>query len=248
MTPAVSIGSGNAPAGRTLALAARSIARLASSDGLAAMASVVSRARSGSLAGVSCAPSREERKMSRRIIGSIVLILVVLGSGAALGARKYSSLRAAEASAAQQPEPMETISVAAAAAREHRAGVTSIGTVLATRSVVLRNELAGTVSEVALSPGRIVAAGTVLVALDVSVEQADLVAQQAQAQLAQTILDRNQQASEGNAVSQIEVDRARTGGDEAQHPIERGEAAVLAARHVGAESSRAARTPYPPPS
>ena len=164
--------------------------------------------------------------MSRRIIGSIVLILVVLLSGAALGARKYSSLRAAEASAAQQSEPMETISVATAESRDHRAGVTSIGTVLATRSVVLRNELAGTVSDVALSPGRIVAAGTVLVALDVSVEQADLVAQQAQAQLAQTILDRNQQASEGNAVSQIEVDRARAERDVALAQVERTKAII----------------------
>jgi membrane fusion protein, multidrug efflux system len=164
--------------------------------------------------------------MPRRIIGSIALIVVVLGTGAALGARKYSSLRAAEAAAAQQSEPMESVSVATAEAREHRAGVTSIGTVLATRSIVLRNELAGTVSDVALTPGRLVDAGTVLVALDVSVEQADLLAQQAQAQLAQTILDRNQQASDGNAVSQIEVDRARAERDVALAQVERTKAII----------------------
>jgi membrane fusion protein (multidrug efflux system) len=121
---------------------------------------------------------------------------------------------------------MESVSVATAESREHRAGVTSIGTVLATRSVVLRNELAGTVSEVALAPGRIVAAGTVLVALDVSVEQAELLAQQAQAQLAQTILDRNQEASQGNAVSQIEVDRARAERDVALAQVERTKAII----------------------
>lgn len=164
--------------------------------------------------------------MSRRMVGSIAMILVVLGSGAALGARKYSSIRAADAAAALQPEPMESVSVAVAEAREHRAGVTSIGTVLATRSVVLRNELAGTVSEVALTPGRVVAAGTVLVALDVAVEQADLLAQQAQAQLAQTILDRNQQASDGNAVSQVEVDRARAERDVALAQVERTKAII----------------------
>ena len=44
--------------------------------------------------------------------------------------------------------------------------------------------------EVRLSPGQIVEAGMVLVALDVSVEEAELKAQEAQAALAETVLDR----------------------------------------------------------
>jgi membrane fusion protein (multidrug efflux system) len=164
--------------------------------------------------------------MSRRWIASALLLVTVLGSGAALAARKYATLQEAEAAAASQPEPMESVSVAVAEPREHRATVTSIGTVLATRSVTLRNELAGTVREVALTPGRIVEAGTVLVALDVSVEQAELAAQQAQAQLTQTLLDRNQQASDNDAVSQVEVDRARAERDVALAQIERTRAII----------------------
>ena len=69
---------------------------------------------------------------------------------------------------------MESITVAVAREMDHRQTTTSIGTVLALRSVMLKNELAGTVREVRLTPGQIVEAGTLLVALDVSVEEAEL--------------------------------------------------------------------------
>jgi membrane fusion protein, multidrug efflux system len=42
---------------------------------------------------------------------------------------------------------------------------------MALRSITLRNELSGTVRKVMLTPGQIVEAGTVLVALDVSVSR-----------------------------------------------------------------------------
>lgn len=55
--------------------------------------------------------------------------------------------------------------------------MTSIGTVIALRSITLRNELPGTVRQIALTPGQVVDADTLLVALDVSVEEAELRAQ-----------------------------------------------------------------------
>ena len=70
-------------------------------------------------------------------------------------------------------------------AADYRVLVTAVGTVLATRSVTLRNELAGTARRGA-RPRAIVDAGTVLVALDVSVERAELQAQKARAALAET--------------------------------------------------------------
>ena len=77
---------------------------------------------------------------------------------------------------------------AVAEERTHRRRPTAIGTVIALRSITLRNELAGTVRRVALEPGQIVEPGTVLVALDVSVEEAELAALEAQAQLADVSL------------------------------------------------------------
>ena len=164
--------------------------------------------------------------MSRRYVAAALLLLTVLGSGAALAAKKYASIQESEAAAASQPEPMEMISIAEARPRDYRGSVTAVGTVLATRSVTLRNELAGTVREVALAPGRIVEAGTVLVALDVSVERAELAAQKARAALAETLLQRNQQASANHAVSDVEVDRARAERDVALAEVARMEAII----------------------
>ena len=164
--------------------------------------------------------------MSRRLIGSVVLILAVLGVFATLGARKVAAVKAEKAAASQQPEPMEVVSAATVAPRDYRGKVTAIGTVLAIRSVTLRNELAGTVRDTSLEPGRIVKQGAVLVALDVSVEKAELTAQKARAQLAQTILDRNQQAMANDAVSQVEVDRARAERDVALAEVARTEAVI----------------------
>jgi membrane fusion protein (multidrug efflux system) len=104
---------------------------------------------------------------------------------------------------------MEAITVAPAAEREHRRTTTSIGTVLALQSITLRNEIAGTVERVRLTPGQVVESGVVLVALDASVEAAELEAQQAQAALAKTTLDRLQSLRTHNATSQEEVDQAR---------------------------------------
>ena len=118
------------------------------------------------------------------------LLATVVALGAGLAAWKYSSIRESNIVSANQPEPMESVTVDVAKEREHRGTTTSIGTVLALRSVTLRNELPGTVREVALTPGQIVEAGTILVALDLSVEEAELKAQEAQAALAETVLRR----------------------------------------------------------
>ncbi len=148
-------------------------------------------------------------KHTRGSITSIALLGTILATGAGLAAWKYTDLAASAAASANQPEPMEAITAAPAAEREHRRTTTSIGTVLALRSITLRNEVAGTVERVRLTPGQVVEAGAVLVAIDASVEQAELEAQQAQAALAKTTLDRLASLRTHNATSQEEVDQAR---------------------------------------
>jgi membrane fusion protein (multidrug efflux system) len=152
--------------------------------------------------------------MSRRAwIGSFVLLVTMAAVVIGLVAWKSAALQKAAATAATQPEPMESVTVAAAKRVEHRDTATSIGTVMALRSITLRNELAGTVRQVAFTPGQVVDAGTVLVTLDVSVEEAELRAQEAQAALAETLLTRVQRASQTRAASEAEVDRARAERD-----------------------------------
>jgi membrane fusion protein (multidrug efflux system) len=158
--------------------------------------------------------------------GSALLIATIIGTGVILAAWKQSSIKEAEAAAARQPEPTEVVAAAVAAAREHRQTTTSIGTVLALRSIELRNELPGTVRYVNLTPGQVVGAGTVLVALDVSVEQAELKALQAQAALAETVLGRVQRLYNERAEAQTALDRARAERDVALAQIARTKAII----------------------
>ncbi|MET0533334.1 MAG: efflux RND transporter periplasmic adaptor subunit [Steroidobacter sp.] len=146
---------------------------------------------------------------SRQWIGSASLVGAIVVSALLLTAWKRSSIADADAAAANQPEPAESIVTAIAREHEHIRTTTSIGTVVALRSITVRNELPGTVRSVALEPGKVVEAGTVLVALDVSVEEADLQALQAQAALARTQFARMQRMSEHRAASEMEVDSAR---------------------------------------
>lgn len=162
---------------------------------------------------------------SRAARRAVVLLATVIGVGGGLGAWKYGS-GDGSAAAAMQPEPMEVVADALATPRQHRSSATAIGTVLATRSITLRNEVAGTVRSVRLRPGEVVEAGTVLVALDVSVEAAELRALEARAELAEATLSRMQRLAERRAVSAIELDNARAERDVARADIERTRAVI----------------------
>lgn len=145
----------------------------------------------------------------KKLVTSLAVIIVVLAAGAALAAFKSSSLQKSAALAASQPEPMESITVSAAHEAEHRRSTTAIGTVTALRSITLQNEVSGTVRQINLNAGQIVEAGTPLVVLDVSVEQAELVELEARAELASVLHERLLSANTNKSISQIELDRAR---------------------------------------
>jgi membrane fusion protein (multidrug efflux system) len=155
--------------------------------------------------------------MLNRRVGSVVLVVAVVATGSLLAAWKHSSLADANAAASNQPEPVEAVQAAVAREREYRPVTTAIGTVVATRSISVRNELPGTVRSVVLEPGQIVERGTVLVALDVAVEQAELKALEAQAELAQTQFAR---------VTAEEVDSTRAARDVALAQIARVKATI----------------------
>lgn len=159
-------------------------------------------------------------------LGSITLIGSLVVLGIALAAWKTSAIKKSAAAAANQPEPMETATSAVATSRDYRPTITSVGTVLALRSITLSNEIAGTVRRAALTPGQIVEPGALLVALDVSVEQAELEAQKTQAALAKTTLDRLESLSKANAVAQEEVDQAQASRDVAEAQMARTKAII----------------------
>ena len=163
---------------------------------------------------------------SRQWIGSLSLVGAIVVAGLLLTAWKRSSMADSDAAAAHQVEPAESVVTAVAREHEHVRTTTSIGTVVALRSITVRNELPGTVRYVALEPGKIVEAGTTLVALDVSVEEADLQALQAQANLARTQFARMQRMSEHRAASEMEVDTARAEQEVVQAQVARIKAVI----------------------
>jgi membrane fusion protein, multidrug efflux system len=165
-------------------------------------------------------------KTIRKRIGSVLLVFAVIAAAAALAAWKKGSIKEASAASANQPEPMELVTSTVAHERDHRETTTAIGTVMALRSITLRNELSGTVREVKLVPGQIVEAGAILVALDVSVEEADLRAHEAQAALAESVLQRAQRLSQDRATTQTDLDRARADRDIALAQVARTRAII----------------------
>ncbi|MGH7702320.1 MAG: efflux RND transporter periplasmic adaptor subunit [Gemmatimonadales bacterium] len=165
-------------------------------------------------------------KNARGWTGSVVVLLAIALTAGSLAAWKRASIRESDAAAAHQPEPIESVTEAVAKARPYRLTTTSIGTVLALNSITLRNELAGTVSRMNLTPGRVVEAGTLLVGLDVSVEEAELQALEAEADLSETTLVRLQRLREAQATSQEEVDQARAARDVALAQVARTRAII----------------------
>lgn len=151
--------------------------------------------------------------MRLRTILATVLLFVGL-AGAGIGLYLWRTGREAKAAAAGGGfEPAMAVTMATASERPFQRSVTAIGTVLALRSVTLRNELAGTVRESRLVSGQVVEAGALLVALDVAVETAELAAQKAEVAVAQQNLERLERALAERAASAMEVDRARANRD-----------------------------------
>lgn len=162
----------------------------------------------------------------RGLTGSAVLLGVLVLTGGGLVAWKRSAIRKSDAAASHQPEPIESITMAVAKQQQYRPTATSIGTVLALNSITLRNEPSGTVRRVSLAPGQVVEAGTVLVGLDVSVEEAELAAEKAQADLAETSLARVQRMLDAQAASQEELEQARAARDVALAQMARTRAVI----------------------
>lgn len=166
------------------------------------------------------------RAPRRARVAAVLLLVAVGGLAASLAGWKYAAIRDSAAAAGSQPEPMEIVTAASAGQRYHTPATTAVGTVLALRSITLRNELPGTVRQVNMAPGEIVEAGTVLVALDVSVEQAELAARRAEAALAESRLRRTERLIDERAAAVEELDRASAERDIARAEVARIEAII----------------------
>ena len=137
-----------------------------------------------------------------------VLCCVVLVGG--LGAYKTLQIRNAIAFAESFPEQSETIEVAVAQLKSWQPKVNALGEIVAPQSIVLRNELAGTIVELGFRAGETVKQGQLLLKQDSREEQARLDAAKAETELAQLAMKRYAKLLQQNASSKDRYDQAKS--------------------------------------
>jgi len=103
---------------------------------------------------------------------------------------------------------------------------TVIGTVLALQSIMLSNEIAGTVARINFESGETVGENKKLVELDTSVERAQLKSATAKLKMAKSTLTRTKQAATNRAVSELEVEEADMAFTQAEAEISQLEAVI----------------------
>ena len=143
--------------------------------------------------------------MTRKIILAIGVVLLI--AGALVGIKALQIKRLAEAGKAFA-QPPESVSSTIVHEEKWQDILTAIGSVVAIQGVTITPELAGTVRDIAFESGALVEKDALLVRLDVSSEEAQLRAVEAQVQLARINLAREQKLREQNIGSQSDLDSA----------------------------------------
>jgi membrane fusion protein (multidrug efflux system) len=141
--------------------------------------------------------------MKKNFIIVAVVILAIIG---VLAGVKALQIRALVASGASFSMPPETISGTEVKEETWESLIPAIGSVTAVQGVLLRAELAGTVSEIAFTSGANATKGSVLVQLDVTSELAQLRAAEAQSELARLNLERAKDLRKQGVTSQSDLD------------------------------------------
>jgi membrane fusion protein (multidrug efflux system) len=104
--------------------------------------------------------------------------------------------------------PPETISSAIAHEEKWRDTLTAVGSVDPQNGVTLASEVAGTVAEIKVADGSVVAKGDLLIKLDTSSEEAQLRSAEALTEMSRLNAERTRTLRASNTVSQTELDQA----------------------------------------
>jgi membrane fusion protein, multidrug efflux system len=139
----------------------------------------------------------------------MLVVIICVGVTSTLAGIKYLQIRKAIAFAESFPEHSETVQAVTAQEMQWSPTINAMGEVKAPQSVKLRNELEGKIVKVGFKAGAQVVKGQLLVQLDVSHEQAQLRAAEAEAELATLELDRYQRLIKEKLASKEQYDRAK---------------------------------------
>lgn len=191
---------------------------------------------------------------AKHIIAGAALLIALVGIGAALYLWHRISSRP-QAGGFEMPTTVQTIQ---AGTETWQPMGRLVGTVIAKRSVNLANEVVGVVTQVGFESGDVIEPGQVLLKLDAAMEEADLAAAEAalrlsmaainvaaaDVQAAKTTVEWNvanynrYKSAPPKAVSESDVDRARTDLERAQAMLNRQES-YLSQTKAEAEQSKA---------
>jgi membrane fusion protein (multidrug efflux system) len=141
-----------------------------------------------------------------RWIWTFLFCLVIVS---VLGFVKFNQIKAAIAFGESFPEPSETVNFIVTEQSQWQSSLSVMGEVVATRSLDLRNELAGVITNVGFISGGKVAKGSLLLQFDVENEEAQLAALTAQVSIAQLEVNRFAELIKSNASSRDQLDRAK---------------------------------------
>lgn len=153
------------------------------------------------------------------MIKRFILVAVLLGLvfGAIFGWKFYQTRQAAERAA--QPRPPATVSSAQVQEETWQPALHSVGSLVASQGVFVTNEIEGQVREIHFESGQAVAQGDVLVQLNDSVEQADLLGLIAERRLAELRYRRLAKLLKDKSVSRSDYDEAQANLQAAQSQV-----------------------------
>ena len=155
---------------------------------------------------VSSRPKQSNAKPRRKGIVIAIALLVTI----CVFAFGIKALQIGKMMSTPQTMPPTTVSSASVKEEDWAPRLTAVGSVSAVQGAVVSAELAGVVSEINFENGAEAKKGEVLMKLDASQEEALLRSAEAEAQLAQTDLERSRDLAMKKVVSSAELDSAQS--------------------------------------
>jgi membrane fusion protein, multidrug efflux system len=143
--------------------------------------------------------------MKRKIFFAVLIVVAIFVGVAAV---KVLQIRSMINFGKTFVPPPDSVSSAVAQEEKWQDTLSAVGSIDPQNGVTLASEVAGTVSEIAVADGSVVAKGDLLMRLDTSSEEAQLRSAEAQTELSRLNAERTRSLRADSTVSQSELDQA----------------------------------------
>ncbi len=173
------------------------------------------------------------KSRARRFLWTLLGIVIVLPFIGGIVGIKIFQFKAMGDANAKQIMPPQAVNVVQVREETWKPSLSSVGTVAAVQGTVVSTEAEGVVREIAFEAGSLVNAGDVLVRLDADIEQAQLRAAEADAELARATFERAKKLIGPHVISRADFDAADNGWKQAKARVDNIRA-VIAKKNVRA--------------